>query len=205
MQKLAFKCFKGFRYLKSKALNVIDKVLTYIILYVNGIEFSSFVSKGYPVVNVSIGGRCNIGKNFRMNNRVLSNPIGRFNRCSIIVGPKGNLRIGNNVGMSSVAIVCEDRVIIGDNVKIGGNVVVYDTDFHSLDSSDRLVKQNDGLNTNRAQVIISDNVFIGAHTTVLKGVVIGENSIIGACSVVTKNVPPNEIWAGNPAKKLRNI
>ena len=50
---------------------------------------------------------------------------------------------------------------------------------------------------------IKDDVFIGAYSFVLKGVTIGNNSIIGACSVVTKNVPDNEIWAGNPAKFIR--
>ena len=54
-------------------------------------------------------------------------------------------------------------------------------------------------------MIIEDNVFIGAHSTILKGVTIGQNSIIGACSVVTKNIPPNEIWAGNPAKFIKKL
>ena len=54
-------------------------------------------------------------------------------------------------------------------------------------------------------VHIKENVFIGAHSIILKGVVIGENSIIGAGSVVTKSIPSNQIWAGNPAKYIRNV
>ena len=46
---------------------------------------------------------------------------------------KGKLLIGKNVGISSTTIVCHEKVIIDDFVKIGGNVVIYDTDFHSLD------------------------------------------------------------------------
>ena len=53
--------------------------------------------------------------------------------------------------------------------------------------------------------MIKDNAFIGAHSIILKGVTIGENSIIGAGSVVTKSVPDNQIWAGNPARFIRNI
>ncbi|MEY4572060.1 MAG: hypothetical protein RLZ10_1286, partial [Bacteroidota bacterium] len=79
----------------------------------------------------------------------------------------------------------------------------YDTDFHSLKASDRLNKELDTSNTITKPVTIGDNVFIGAHTTILKGVSIGNNSIIGACSVVTKSIPDNEIWAGNPASKIR--
>jgi len=52
---------------------------------------------------------------------------------------------------------------------------------------------------------IEDNVFIGANCIILKGVKIGDRSIIGTDSVVTKNVPSDQIWAGNPAKFIREI
>lgn len=52
---------------------------------------------------------------------------------------------------------------------------------------------------------IEDNVFIETDTIILKGVTIGPNSVIGAGSVVTTNVPSNEIWAGNPAHKLKEV
>ena len=54
-------------------------------------------------------------------------------------------------------------------------------------------------------VTIKDNAFIGAHSIILKGVTIGEKSIIGAGSVVARDVPDGEIWAGNPAKFIKNI
>ena len=56
-----------------------------------------------------------------------------------------------------------------------------------------------------APVVIGDNVFIGAKCIILKGVIIGENSIVGAGSVVTKSIPANQIWAGNPARFIRNV
>ena len=61
----------------------------------------------------------------------------------------------------------------------------------------------DFVNKKNAPIIVKDNVFIGANATLLKGITIGENTIIGACSVVTKNVPANQIWAGNPAKFIK--
>ena len=81
---------------------------------------------------------------------------------------------------------------------------IFDTDFHALNPIIRNSK-NDIKNRIEKPVIIKDNAFIGAHSIILKGVTIGENSIIGAGSVVTKSIPDNQIWAGNPAKFIRNI
>lgn len=205
MQTVIIYLFKIFK-LFWLYLNIpIDYLLSHIIFYLNGVKYSTFKNYGLPRVNVGLGGTLIIGSNFRSNNREMSNPIGRFNRCSIIVGQKATLKIGNNVGLSSTAIVCHNSIEIGDNVKIGGNVVIYDTDFHSLNPNDRLNKQNDKLFTKSSPICIGKNVFIGAHSTILKGVTIGDNSIIGACSVVTKSIPPNEIWAGNQCKFIRCV
>ncbi|WP_289662501.1 acyltransferase [Flavobacterium panacagri] len=182
-----------------------DKVFSYFILYTNGVKFNKFKTNGIPKVYIALGGRIVIGTNFKMNNREISNPIGRFNKCSFMVGEKGELIIGNNVGMSSSAIVCHDSIRIGNNVNLGGNVVIYDTDFHSLNSEKRRNRYTDVKGTKTKPVIINNNVFIGAHSTILKGVTIGENSIVGACSVVTKNIPENQIWGGNPAKFIREL
>jgi acetyltransferase-like isoleucine patch superfamily enzyme len=195
--------FKAFKYIINKIKKPFEYIITYFILYTNGVVFSTFRSRGLPRINIGLGGECIIGEKFTMNNHEMSNPIGRFNRCSFIVGNRGALNIGKNVGISSTAIVCHNKITIGDNVKIGGNVVIYDTDFHSLNAENRLKTELDNLNTKTAEVKIGDNVFIGAHTTILKGVTIGNNAIVGACSVVTKNVPANEIWAGNPSNLLR--
>ena len=93
---------------------------------------------------------------------------------------------------------------LGNNVKIGGGVCIYDTDFHSLDP---VIRRSSEDLKNRAEksVVIDNDVFIGAKSIILKGVTIGENSVIGAGSVVTKSVPANQIWAGNPAKFIRSI
>jgi acetyltransferase-like isoleucine patch superfamily enzyme len=53
--------------------------------------------------------------------------------------------------------------------------------------------------------VIEENVWIGAGVTVLPGCAIGKNSVVGAGSVVTKSIPANEVWAGIPARKIREI
>lgn len=179
-------------------------LLTVCILKGNAVVYASFRTNGIPYVMVACGGKFTIGNNFAMNNGVKGNPIGCYERCTFFVDTNAVLAIGYNVGMSQAALICHKSITIGNNVKIGGGSCIYDTDFHSLDP---VVRSSGEDLKNRAEkpVIIGDNVFIGAKSIVLKGVSIGENSIIGAGSVVAKSVPANQIWAGNPAKFIRNI
>ena len=82
--------------------------------------------------------------------------------------------------------------------------MIFDTDFHSLDWRDRK-DGTDITKRKKASVVIKDLVFIGAHSIILKGVTIGEKSIVGAGSVVAKDIPDGEVWAGNPAKFVRRV
>lgn len=182
----------------------ISKIYTCFILYIYNAEFSNDISvKGFPVIKLLSKGKITIGQRFRMNNGRRFNIIGRQQPCYFIV--YGRLIIKNNVGISSTAIVCKSKITIMDNVRIGGNVVIYDTDFHSMDINIRISGKNDFEHANAKEIIINKNVFIGAHSIILKGVTIGENSIIGAGSVVSKDIPSNEIWAGNPARLIKKF
>ncbi len=181
-------------------------VITLLKFLFNGVNFhSDFTSRGIPFIDVVLGGRMVIGRSFSMNNTKWFNPIGRSQKCSFYVAKNAELVISDHVGISGTAIVCSQKVFIGNYVKIGGGCCIYDTDFHSIIPEERKIKELDIKGARSKVVIIEDNVFIGAHTTILKGVVIGKNSIIGACSVVTKPVPANQIWAGNPARFIKNL
>lgn len=174
-------------------------------LSVNDVQVGSgFKSNGIPVIDVWERGKFYIGDNVHINNGKRFNQIGRQQPCYFIVYNDAVLKLGNNVGMSATAIVCFKSITIGNNVKIGGNVVIYDTDFHSLDKIDRRDSKLDQEKKQCRDVVIEDDVFIGAHSIILKGVTIGEGSIIGAGSVVSKSVPKNEIWAGNPARFIKS-
>jgi acetyltransferase-like isoleucine patch superfamily enzyme len=159
-----------------------------------------FRSNGMPELELSLSGSLMIGDGFHLQNGQSYNMIGRQQRCYLVIGKKADLRIGNNVGISGSAIVCHRQIEIGDNTRIGMNCVIYDTDFHDLDHRKRIVLPEDFSGVARKPVIIHANVFIGAHSTILKGVTIGESAIVGAGSVVTKDIPAGEIWGGNPAR-----
>lgn len=196
--------YKSIRKIFHVLLNFLEKLISIIILYGNNISFSNFRTSGVPYIMVARGGKCNIGKNFAMNNGIKGNPIGCYQKCTIFVDRGAELIIGNNVGISQTALICTKKITIEDYVKIGGGVCIYDTDFHSLNPSIR--KSTEDLkHRKQKEVIIKENAFIGAHSIILKGVTIGRNSIVGAGSVVTKSIPDNEIWAGNPAKFIKKI
>lgn len=196
--------------LTRRALNILcsigDKQICRVKFWGNDVKYSTFRVNGVPWVNVSRkGGRMTIGENFAMNNGMRGNPIGFNDPCCFIVEENAELKIGNDTGISQSAIVCTSSVVIGDNVKIGGGTRIYDTDFHSLDWQTRKCRHLDLKSKKSLPIYIGNYVFIGARSIILKGVTIGDRSIIAAGSVVTKSIPENEIWGGNPAKFIRKM
>lgn len=181
-----------------------DFIVTHYRLRGNGVNYKNIYTTGVPFVMVAIGGKLKIGTNFKMNNGIKGNPIGCYDSCSFFVDKNAKLIIGNDVGISQTAIICHEKIIIEDQVKIGGGVKIYDTDFHSLNPNIRASKEDTSFKK-KSPVLIKKNAFIGAYSIILKGVTIGENSIVGAGSVVSKSIPDNEIWAGNPAKFIKSI
>lgn len=173
------------------------------ILKLKKVEYDSGLEVN-GILGVHGDGKIRIGKNTRFNSSEHSNPIGGMDRMVLSSYYPGIISIGDNVGISNSAIVAYQSVTIGDNVLIGGNTKIYDTDFHSLDASLR-GKGRDIEKPVDRPVHIGNNVFIGAHCIILKGVTIGDGSIIGAGSVVTKSVPAGQLWAGNPARFIREL
>lgn len=196
--------YKLIRKVKGIVIKKLDGLFTYIILKGNSVKFKNFSTIGVPYVMVARGAVMIVGKNFKMNNGIKGNPIGCYSRCTFFVDRNKKIIIGDNVGISQSALIAIDDITIENDVKIGGGVKIYTSDFHSLDPNIR--KTNDDINNRKkAPVIIHKNAFIGAFSIILKGVEVGENSIVGAGSVITKSIPVNEIWAGNPAKFIRKI
>src|SRR5574340_978437 len=103
----------------------------------------------------------------------------------------------SNISLRAKTDTRRGKIIIGYNCYITYGCVILSHDA----AARRIDPNDDGSGT----VVLEDNVFIGVNSVVLRNVRIGQNSIVGAGSVVTKDVPPNVIVAGNPARIIRQI
>jgi len=118
--------------------------------------------------------------------------------CEIILTKNARLSIKNNVYIgSNVNIRCSGKISIGNNVRIAQNVSIIDSNYS-------LCKGIIGELT-PSKVIIEDDVWIAAGSIILPGVIISKGAVIAAGSVVTKSVNANTLWAGNPAKWVKDF
>ncbi|MBE1162874.1 DapH/DapD/GlmU-related protein [Dyella acidiphila] len=109
------------------------------------------------------------------------------------------IRVGRNVFVNQNCTFYDlGGLDIGDDVMIGPNVSII-TAGHPLDPSQRRAV------TIGKPIVIGRNVWIGAGATIIGGVTVGENAVAAAAAVVTKNVPPNTLVGGNPARVIRAI
>ena len=192
-------------------MNLIKKLITLIPDVQDGLcnritlKYRHVSCRQMPVIHGRLKiyghGKIVLGEGVTINSSASSNPIGGDCRTIFSIVPGAVLTIGNRVGISNSAIVCHNSITLGDDVVIGGNVKIYDTDFHRLSEGCR--ELDDRKAARKGAVVIRDRAFIGAHSIVLEGVTIGEGAVIGAGSVVTKDVPAGEVWAGNPAVKIK--
>lgn len=107
---------------------------------------------------------------------------------------ENDVSVGNNVTVKS-GVQLWDGITVEDDVFIGPNATFTNDLFPRSKNSDWKL----------SKTVIKKGASIGANATILCGITIGENAMIGAGSVVTKNVPADELWVGNPARFVRRI
>jgi acetyltransferase-like isoleucine patch superfamily enzyme len=156
---------------------------------------------GCPVIQKHRQSRMCFGSNLQLRSLGRANPLG-INHPVFLATLYENscLEIGDDFAMSGGAICVAEKVKIGHRVALGANSTIADTDFHPLDP---VLRRQSAEKGKSAPVLIEDDVFIGMNSVILKGVTIGRGSVIGAGSIVTKNVPPFAIVAGNPAQVIK--
>jgi acetyltransferase-like isoleucine patch superfamily enzyme len=161
---------------------------------------------GRVIIRVARRGAIRLGDNVCINSRTGSNLVGRTNPTILHCMGDGHITFGNNSGCSFAVLSSKSSIRIGDNTKIGGNARIYDHDYHALDYLSRRTPATDIAACKTAPVVIGDDILIGANAIILKGVAVGDRSVIGASSLVTiKNIPPDSLAAGNPARVIRNL
>lgn len=118
--------------------------------------------------------------------------------------PDSVIKIGKDTVINNefVAIANNAMINIGEGVLIGSRVTIINSDFHNISPAERKGRKNNPISRD---VVIGDHVFLGASSSIMKGVTIGDGAVIGYGSVVTKDVPSNTCWAGNPAKQIKKF
>lgn len=130
--------------------------------------------------------------------RLITSSLPFGNRCRILFAKWGGVKLKSRFVHIGEGVIFDslypEEIEIGSHVHITMNCVILTHKINTLSS---------GINWEKGHVKINDGAFIGAGSIICNTVTIGYNSIIGAGSVVTKNVPDNEIWAGNPARFIK--
>jgi len=128
--------------------------------------------------------------------------IGENSKIGAFVEIQKNAFIGKNCKISSHTFICEG-VTIEDNVFIGHNVT-FINDLYPRSTTEGGHMQTEA-DWECGTTLIKKGASVGSSSTLLCGITVGENAIVGAGSVVTKDVPPNTVVAGNPARVLKKI
>jgi acetyltransferase-like isoleucine patch superfamily enzyme len=149
---------------------------------------------------ISNRGRIEIGDHVTFvgrDNLIVGFDIKAIDHPLLTIGSHVTIGYGNEINVAR-------HVVIGDHVRIATGVSIFDNNSHPVDPERRRANVKMELQ-DTAPVIIQDDVWIGMNTLILKGVVIGEGAVVAAGSVVTKDVPPRTVVAGNPARVVKTL
>lgn len=153
--------------------------------------------------NLCIADDVKLGKNVKLSKfiNLYGCSIGDNTKIGAFVEIQKNAFVGNNCKISSHTFICEG-VTIENNVFIGHSVTFIN------DKQPRATTPGGSLQTEAdwtvEPTLVKKGASVGSGCTILSNVTIGENAVLGAGSVITKDVPPGAIVAGNPARMLRN-
>lgn len=143
---------------------------------------------------------------------VQSKNIGTNTRIWQFVVILPNAKVGSNCNICSHCLI-ENQVIVGDNVTIKSGVQLWDGIIlednvfigPNVTFTNDMNPRSKFFLSHYPKTIVKKGASLGANSTILPGITIGSGSLVGAGSVVTKNIPDNQVWVGNPAKYLRDV
>ena len=139
----------------------------------------------------------------------------------IFESARGRVSVGEHTYIGASTFISRSSITIGDNVTIAWGCTVYDHDSHSLDyrlrrkdiddelrdiaNGESFIRNKDWDCVKSKPIVIEDDAWIGMNCIILKGVTVGRGAVVGAGSVVTKDVPPWTLVAGNPARVIKEL
>jgi acetyltransferase-like isoleucine patch superfamily enzyme len=195
----------------------------------NEIFYSPYVTVKNNRAEISVEKSTVLNKAFRLDIREKNDKcrikIGANNNLScklIFESNEGFIQIGDNCFINGgTNLISRSSIMIGDFVTIAWNVTIYDHDSHSLNHLERradleqqlsqaragksLITNKNWETVNSKPIKICNDVWIGMNAIILKGVTVGEGAVVAAGAVVTKDVAPYTVVAGNPAVMVKVI
>lgn len=162
------------------------------------------VFKGFPIIEISNGGRIEIADSVTINSSNRGYHLNMHSPVKLFADRKGALiKIGKASRIHGTCIHAYESISIGERCLIAANCQMFDGNGHDLifeGISSRIYTKGSSI-----PIIIEDDVWVGANTIILPGVKIGRGSVIGAGSVVCKSIPSMVLAAGNPARVIKEI
>lgn len=165
-------------------------------------------------LKVRLGDRVQFGRNFQTNGRLVIKGPGRVvfgddvnawahaeMNVLITYTPNSRITIGSGTRLNGAGIMAYTRIEVGPRC-ILGSTLVFDSDFHPLDPARR---HDPDAPVSCAPITLEENVWLGGQSAVLKGVRVGRNSVVAFRAVVSDDVPPNVVVAGNPARIVKSL
>jgi acetyltransferase-like isoleucine patch superfamily enzyme len=155
----------------------------------------------WPILNIDKKANLILGENIIFNSSNNSYHVNMFAPVKIQCDkPNAMIKIGDYTRIHGSCIHAFELIEIGNNCLIAANCQIIDSNGHALEKNKRFTSQGF-----TSPIKIGNNVWIGTGCIILPGVTIGDGSIVAAGSVVTKSIPGNSIYGGNPAQFIRKI
>ncbi len=170
----------------------------------NGLNIKGhLILAGLPNICIAEGASITIENNVTLNSRNEGYHINMYSSVKLFADrPGAEITIGENTRIHGTCIHAYKRVTIGKNCLMAANTQIFDSNAHDLsfpNVENRINTIDEG-----KPIDIENDVWIGANCIILPGVSIGRGSVIGAGSVVTKDIPPYVVAAGNPARIIKD-
>jgi len=188
-------------------LTNVKKLIDYSYLRYYGVtvNYGKVELFGWPIIQKAQGSSIILEDGIILISSHKFNPAGMGHKVILAtLSSDASITIGKNSGLSGSSICSLESIIIGEHCNLGVASKIYDTDFHPVDPIERK-EQKKMSDAKSSPVVLESNVWLGANSTILKGVTLKENTVVAVGAVVTKTFGDNLVLAGIPAKVIKQL